>query len=96
MTTVDSVQTPEMQTLKVRLKATWESGDYGVFARYLESGALEFLQRLHLEPGERMLDVACGAGQLVIPASRAGNDATGVDIAANLSSRPGRGPGPTA
>ena len=85
MTTGTTAQTSsEMQALKTRLKATWESGDYGVFARYLESGALEFLQRLHLEPGERMLDVACGAGQLVIPASRAGNDATGVDIAANL------------
>ncbi|WP_240741122.1 class I SAM-dependent methyltransferase [Deinococcus sp. Arct2-2] len=74
----------EMQALKTRLKATWESGDYGVFARYLEPGALEFLQRLNLNPGERLLDVACGAGQLVIPASRAGTDATGVDIAANL------------
>ena len=74
----------EMQALKTRLKATWESGDYGVFARYLESGALEFLQRLHLKPGERLLDVACGAGQLVIPATRTGTDATGVDIAANL------------
>ena len=74
----------EMQALKTRLKATWESGDYGVFARYLESGAQEFLRRLDLKPGERLLDVACGAGQLVIPASRAGTDATGVDIAANL------------
>lgn len=75
---------PEMQALKARLKATWESGDYGVFARYLEPGALEFLRGLNLRPGERYLDVACGAGQLAIPASRAGVDATGVDIAANL------------
>ena len=74
----------EMQALKTRLKATWESGDYGVFARYLEPGALAFLRRLNLKPGERLLDVACGAGQLVIPASRSGTDATGVDIAANL------------
>lgn len=74
----------EMQALKARLKATWESGDYGVFARYLEPGALTFLERLDLRPGERFLDVACGAGQLVIPAARAGLDATGVDIAANL------------
>ncbi|WP_407572590.1 class I SAM-dependent methyltransferase [Deinococcus altitudinis] len=77
-------QGSEMQALKTRLKATWESGDYGVFARYLEPGALEFLRRLDLKPGERLLDVACGAGQLVIPASRAGREATGVDIAANL------------
>jgi len=85
MTTGTAAQpSSEMQALKTRLKATWESGDYGVFARYLEPGALEFLRRLNLKPSERLLDVACGAGQLVIPASRAGTEATGVDIAANL------------
>ncbi|GGK23359.1 hypothetical protein GCM10008955_16190 [Deinococcus malanensis] len=45
--------TPEMQTLKARLKATWESGDYGRFAKALEPGALDFLDRLNLQPGER-------------------------------------------
>ena len=85
MTSGTAAQTSsEMQALKTRLKATWESGDYGVFARYLEPGALEFLRRLNLKSGERLLDVACGAGQLAIPASRAGTEATGVDIAANL------------
>lgn len=84
MTTAQATMTPEMQALKTRLKATWESGDYGVFAKYLEPDALEFLGRLDLTPGERLLDVACGAGQIVIPASRRGVEATGVDIAANL------------
>ncbi|MFB9991039.1 class I SAM-dependent methyltransferase [Deinococcus oregonensis] len=77
-------QTSEMQAFKSRLKATWESGDYGIFAQYLEPGALVFLRGLNLKPGERLLDVACGAGQLVIPAAREGTDATGVDIASNL------------
>lgn len=76
--------TPDMQGLKLRLKAMWESGDYGHFAKALEPGALDFLDRLGLKPGERLLDVACGAGQLVIPAARQGFHATGVDIAANL------------
>ena len=43
-----------------------------------------FLRKLNLKPGERLLDVACGAGQIAIPASRGGIDATGVDIASNL------------
>ncbi|MBM4257603.1 MAG: class I SAM-dependent methyltransferase [Deltaproteobacteria bacterium] len=75
---------PEMQTLKTRLKATWMAGDYGHFATYLEPGALEFLARLALTPGTRMLDVACGAGQIAIPAARAGVYVTGIDLAANL------------
>ena len=74
----------EMEALKARLKATWMSGDYGHFAKYLEPGALEFLARLSVEPGTRMLDVGCGAGQIAIPAARAGVKVTGVDIAANL------------
>ena len=35
------MKTADMNTLKTRPKATWESGDYGVFAKYLEKGALE-------------------------------------------------------
>lgn len=75
---------PEMQALKQRLKTTWESGDYGAFAVYLQRGAADFLERLDIQPGTRMLDVACGAGQISVPAARAGAQVTGVDIAANL------------
>ncbi|MDE1941646.1 MAG: class I SAM-dependent methyltransferase [Betaproteobacteria bacterium] len=76
--------TPEMQALKARLKATWMAGDYGYFAQYLEPGAMEFFRALGISPGERVLDVACGAGQLSLPAARAGAAVTAVDIAPNL------------
>ena len=76
--------TPEMQTLKSRLKAMWMAGDYGHFAKYLEPGAMAFFPSLQVAPGERVLDVACGAGQLSLPAARAGADVAGVDIATNL------------
>lgn len=75
--------TPEMQALKARLKAMWMAGDYGHFAHYLEPGALEFFSGLGIGAGDRVLDVACGAGQLALPAARAGA-VTGVDIATNL------------
>jgi len=75
--------TAEMETLKNRLKATWMAGDYGHFAKYLEPGALDFLARLDVAPGTQMLDVACGAGQIAIPAARAGVCVTGIDIASN-------------
>src|SRR4028119_2330211 len=73
----------QMESLKGRLKATWMAGDYGHFAKYLEPGALEFLKRLPVQAGTHMLDVACGAGQISIPAARAGARVTGVDIATN-------------
>lgn len=84
MTTPTSM-TPEMSTLKARLKTTWESGDYGVFAKYLEKGALEFFDRLNIPAGTRLLDVGCGAGQLTLPAGRKGIQVTGLDLAANLA-----------
>lgn len=78
-----AILSPEMEALKAKLKTIWMSGDYGHFATYLEPGALEFLQRLAIAPGTRMLDVGCGAGQIALPAARAGVRVTGVDIAAN-------------
>src|SRR5512134_1614508 len=83
MSTVTTT-TPEMSALKTRLKATWESGDYGVFAKHLEKGALEFFERLNIPSGIRLLDVGCGAGQLSLPAARKGIQVTGLDLAANL------------
>ena len=82
--TTTTTMTPEMNALKTRLKTTWESGDYGVFAKYLANGALEFFERLNIPPGTRLLDVACGAGQLTLPAARKGIQVTGLDLAANL------------
>jgi hypothetical protein len=37
MNTITAELSPEMEALKARLKATWMSGDYGHFARYLEA-----------------------------------------------------------
>jgi ubiquinone/menaquinone biosynthesis C-methylase UbiE len=75
---------PELESLKTRLKAIWMIGDYGQVARHIEKGAEEFIARLALEPGVGLLDVACGSGNLAIPAARAGVIVTGVDIATNL------------
>jgi SAM-dependent methyltransferase len=76
--------TPEMEALKARLKAMWMAGDYGHFAKFLEPGAMEFFPRLGIAPRECVLDVACGAGQLSLPAAREGATVTGIDIATNL------------
>jgi SAM-dependent methyltransferase len=73
-----------MEALKAKLKATWISGDFEQIAKSYRLGAVEFVSRLALKPGERVLDVACGTGNLAIPAARNGARVTGVDIAPNL------------
>jgi len=76
--------TSEMAALKTKLRATWIAGDFGQIARYYTDGAEAFINRLNLEPGTKFLDVACGTGNLALPAARAGAVVTGVDIAPNL------------
>ena len=79
-----SATNPEMEALKTRLRGMWMAGDFGEIARTIEAGAEEFITRLAPRPGERVLDVACGSGNLAIPAARSGATVTGVDIATNL------------
>ena len=74
--------TPDPLTDRVR--ATWTSGDFGRIAKGYERGAAEFIARLDLTPGEHVLDVACGTGNLALPAARTGALVTGIDIAPNL------------
>lgn len=76
--------TTELGALKARLKATWMSGDFDKIAQVIEPGATEFIERLPLTPGTRLLDVACGSGNLSLPAARRGAKVTGLDIAPNL------------
>jgi ubiquinone/menaquinone biosynthesis C-methylase UbiE len=73
-----------MESLKSRLKKTWEAGDFSKVAKHIEEAAAEFIDRLDIKPGTKVLDVACGSGNLAIQAAKKGADVTGVDIASNL------------
>ena len=74
----------DFASIKRRQKATWEAGDFGQVARYTNYTAEEFMARLPLKPGMRVLDVACGTGNLAVIAARRGCETQGVDIASNL------------
>jgi ubiquinone/menaquinone biosynthesis C-methylase UbiE len=75
---------PEFKAIKDRMKAGWMAGDFGVVAKFIEAEAEAFVARRPIQPGMRVLDVACGTGNSAIPAARAGAVVTGVDIATNL------------
>ena len=73
-----------IEPLKAKLKATWMAGDFAQVAKVIEGCAQEFIDRLELSPECRVLDVACGSGNLAVPAAHKGAKVTGVDIATNL------------
>src|SRR5512140_436732 len=77
----------EIQTIKARQKAMWESGDFGQIARSIENVAEEFMARQPLRAGARVLDVASGTGNLAVVAARRGCAVSGIDIAANLAAQ---------
>ena len=70
--------------LKNGLRATWMAGDFGRIAEYSTKAAEEFVDRLNIVAGMKVLDVACGTGNTAIPAARKGAQVIGVDIAPNL------------
>ena len=79
----DTLAEKEFEQLKTRLKATWMTGDYDLFSRFMEKDAEQFFTGLNVKPGTQLLDVGCGAGQLALIAARAGAKAWGCDIATN-------------
>lgn len=82
---MDSLKmTTEIEQLKHKLRATWTAGDFAEIARSIEKGAEEFVSRLNIQPGTRVLDVACGNGNTAIPAALAGAEVTGIDLAPYL------------
>jgi SAM-dependent methyltransferase len=75
---------PDLAQLKAGMKSTWMAGDFGRIANFSAHAADDFVQRLGIQPGTHILDVACGTGNTAIPAARAGASVTGCDIAINL------------
>jgi SAM-dependent methyltransferase len=73
-----------MHQIKQTMRDVWMAGDFGMIARNTMRGAEEFIARLNIAPGARVLDMACGTGNTSLPLARSGAHVTGVDIATNL------------
>lgn len=81
---LNSPTIPNLAAIKAKQKATWESGDFGQIAQSIENFAEEFMGRQPLYAGMRVLDVACGTGNLAMVAAKQGCLVNGIDIASNL------------
>ena len=75
---------PEMQAIKEKMKKVWSTGDFGVIAKIIEEGGRNFINRLNIKPTDKVLDAACGNGNLSIPAAKLGAVVTGIDFVPDL------------
>ena len=76
--------TPELETLKSKLRGVWTAGDFSQIAKAYTESAAEFVKRLNVGPGTSFLDVACGDGNMAIPAAQLGATVTGMDLAPEM------------
>jgi ubiquinone/menaquinone biosynthesis C-methylase UbiE len=76
--------TPAQQTAR----DIWTSGNYAEVAdRLIRDFGPVLVQELDIQRGLKVLDVACGAGNVAIPAALAGAEVTGLDITPVLLER---------
>ncbi|MDX6598780.1 MAG: hypothetical protein QOE87_2667 [Gaiellales bacterium] len=66
----------------------WTSGDYPEVAdRLIRGFGPALVEELKIHGGQQVLDIACGAGNVAIPAAVAGADVTAIDITPALLER---------
>ncbi|HEV7389783.1 MAG TPA: class I SAM-dependent methyltransferase [Gemmatimonadaceae bacterium] len=70
--------------LTERSRGIWSAGSYDRIAAGFRHEAVAFVERLALTPDLRVLDAACGSGNLTIPAARTGARVTGFDLVSKL------------
>lgn len=74
----------DMEAARNRIKTIWTSGDFGKIAESIQTHADEFVARLDITPNLKVLDLACGTGNLAVLAAQKDALVTGIDIAPNL------------
>jgi SAM-dependent methyltransferase len=77
--------TDEIAAMKQAARATWALGDYGEVAlRELWVVGERLVSRVAVEPGDDVLDVACGTGNVALRAAEAGARVVGLDLTPEL------------
>jgi SAM-dependent methyltransferase len=81
----DEMTTVDVETLKASHRAVWAAGDYAAIAELIdEIPPAHLLRRVGVGPGQTVLDVATGTGNVALRAAAAGADVVGLDLAPEL------------
>lgn len=77
----------ELGRVKEGARVAWGAGDFAPFAAMIWDSGGRLVERMGVGPGDAVLDVGCGTGNLAIQAALAGARVTGVDIAPEMIAR---------
>lgn len=67
-------------TEEQRVEMLWSNVPYDQYARVVAPAAADLVNTAGISPGDDVLDVACGTGNVSITAARRGADVTGIDL----------------
>jgi SAM-dependent methyltransferase len=70
----------DLEAVKAAQRTMWSTGDYPDIARSIEVVAEVLVQSGGIQPGERVLDVATGSGNVAIVAASRGASVSGLDL----------------
>ena len=70
---------PDFAAITERQQQVWSSGDFNVIAIATMSAAEMLVEAVNPHAGDRVLDVACGSGNLALIAARRYCEVTGID-----------------
>ncbi len=78
---------PDLEALKMRQQGAWSSGDYAVVGTTLQIVGEELCEALDVRPGQKVLDVAAGNGNVTLAAARRWCDVVSTDYLPSLLER---------
>ena len=74
----------DVAAFKQAQRKIWSSGDYPDIAARIESAAEHLVTAADVQPGQDVVDVATGSGNVALVAARRGANVTGLDITPEL------------
>src|ERR1700753_2534903 len=83
----DSIAHSELMALKTKQHSAWSSGDYAIVGTTLQIVGEELCEALDLRPGQKVLDVAAGNGNVTLAAARRWCEVTSTDYVPALLAR---------
>jgi len=86
--TVTGVQaSPDFAVITGRQQQTWATGDFNVIALSVIAASEQLVEAVNPCPGHRVLDVACGSGNVALIAARRYCEVSGIDYVPELLAR---------